>query len=76
MLTVLKARLKTFSVVFTRVYHAVAWPNLGVAGPFRPPNVSGALRSIYSNRTVGTLICVHILAMAGIPTNYNNKNSF
>ena len=33
LLTVLRARLKTFSIVLTRVYHTVAWPNLGVAGP-------------------------------------------
>ena len=33
LLTVLKARLKTFSIVLTQVYHAVALPNLGVAGP-------------------------------------------
>ena len=36
LLTLLKARLKTFSVVLTQVYHAVMLPNVGMAGP---PNV-------------------------------------
>ena len=42
-LIVLKARLKTFSIVLTRVYHAVTWPNSGVAN---------FCQSIYSNKTV------------------------
>ena len=33
LLTVLKARLKTFSIVLIQVYHVVGLPNLGVTGP-------------------------------------------
>ena len=51
LLTVIKARLKTFSIVLTQVYHAVAWPNLGVAKP-RPSQTFGDQYTLIEQSTI------------------------